>query len=720
MLNNDDKKYLKENIEKRLDNLDKKVGNVSKSKGSANIDTSTPSGKRLNELLSQDREKENRKQLLAELQKKNENGEATLAQKIEMMNLSLKTAIPDDFKEAVKDSGKILKDVGKDVKRGTNRALGGVDSIITRMMGMNPLTAMLWSAGKDITRDLWNIGAGAAQAGWGIAKGVGRGAVNIGKGVGSIFNSAVNLFKPKPKKEEDVPEDEKQVEGSRPLLESGEEFEEKDAEKSTAQKIDEIHQAFFKDFKKHLNDSEKTEKSRTSILSKGLSGIGKSMQAVSGIVNTIMAKQKLILGGLMLGALGILALVGWFKNGGLTKALSGLFPDAAGGGDGSTFIPEKISTDDLDGGLYGDAWKNAVTTKVNNGDFGKIKHTEHNDLTLGTWKHGDKPSKKGLQSFRFEAEDDKEMVILAPFDCYIKEVQFCTHKNGDKSLGYGNEKGYYRIYIEKVHTKKQGQGDVSWSQYEYCVYPVFDPKFSEQPRTQDKHKSYKVVKKGTILGYAHGYYYIVPHDKGSYQHFEASLGQYVMDSNSEFKKGYSDSINKTGEFRTENDAKAVRKMTVDNAQSLKYSKNWDEAQGFWEKVKTGAAIAANEFVQFLGGNAYNDFMYDAAAPNNLGKGDNVPQSNNTKNTFSKITESRVPNNNYNQGNTNDNKVQKQKDDLAAQEKAEQERLNKEIEKGLNESPYESKPQNVSLNVSQNTPSQAAEIFNIGQYDAATS
>ena len=698
MLNNDDKKYLKENIEKRLDNLDKKVGNVSKSKDSANIDTSTPSGKRLNELLSQDREKENRKQLLAELQKKNENGEATLAQKIEMMNLSLKTAIPDDFKEAVKDSGKILKDVGKDVQRGTNRALGGVDSIITRMMGMNPLTAMLWSAGKDITRDLWNIGAGAAQAGWGIAKGVGRGAVNIGKGVGSIFNSAVNLFKPKPKKE-DVPEDEKQVEGSRLLLESGEEFEEKDAEKSTAQKIDEIHQAFFKDFKKHLNDSEKNEKSRISILSKGLSGIGKSMQAVSGIVNTIMAKQKLILGGLMLGALGILALVGWFKNGGLENALNGVKNNilksfASEGGqqareNADKYLQEQYDKIKADAQDFDNMNKNMNLS--NGSDFSKAsyitkqggpdaKTLRTQDLQNALQKEGftkDRAIKTtqavgyGMVSAKYKnIGASKPWVLKLPFETWIGGGSDIIQIDGDD------------IHVDFVLSRGKGKNTKGVI-------------FTNAVKSSVKSGTFKPNTQIAVL------------DINS-----RLIGDWESFCGLKEGQSYEDVLlNERAQEIEKNYNKIADEPYHTPGLGDALSREADKRLGVYRKIS--AKDIKNKSLLDKNGKVIKNQMQETSPIVN-------EKSNNQQVEEPKVTTTQVPNNNYNQGNTNDNKVQKQKDELAAQKKAEQERLNKDIEKGLSESPYESKPQNVSLNVSQNTPSQAAEIFNIGQYDAATS
>ena len=590
MLNDDDKRYLKNNIENRLDKLDAKVGKVeASSKRVSQPKPDTEAGKKLADLLKQSQEKDDKEKLLEELKDRDTRGENTLAQKMELLSLTLKTAIPEDVQDA-------LKDLNKTVKDGANQAGKGIAHLTQKVMMSNPLTAMLYQ-NRDLLKAGWDITAGTAKMGWGVAKG-------IGKGTMGILNSAANLFKKKEKPVEE--EDEKPSEVGRVAVNSETEIEEEtNTELSTAQKITDLHEYFIKG--KFLQKQEAEEKKRNSILAKGLNGLNESMKMIGGVAEMIMAKQKLILGTLLVGAVGVLALAGWFKNGGLTKAIKGIlgFDKDGTDNDSSTFVPKTISTDDLDSGLSGDAWKNAVTAKTNNNDFTDISNVENN--ALGTWKANDTLSKKGLQAFQVQGNDSsKDMVIRAPFNCYINNVEFVARElpSGDK--------GYYRMYIEEVHTKKQGVSDVSWSEFEYCIYPVFDPKFTQQPKNEKR--AYKVVPKGTILGYAHGQYYIVPRNKEAYTHFEDKVENFVKDENTEFENKYKDSIQKTGDFRTDADVKAVRKNYVDNGQALKYSENFDKAQGFWEKRKTELAALANEGLQFAGGDAYDNIAYEAVAP----------------------------------------------------------------------------------------------------------
>lgn len=317
-MNEEDRKYLKNNIEKKLDNIEKTV--------SSNKPSNSETGKKLSELYKGSKERDERQQLFEELKKKNDNGEATLAQKIELMNQTIKASIPDDFKDAVKDTGKIMKSMGADMKKGASRSMQGVDSLITRIMNINPLTGMLWATGKGISKDLWNIGSGVAQAGFGVAKGIGKGVLNAGKGVGSIFNAAVNMFQKKEKPAETPEEEIKQEDYPRLSNPNTEELENEDYEKSTAKKISEIHAWIFKDFRKHNEAQIRAEQSRTNILSKGLSGLGKTMQAVNGFVEMIQAKQKLIVKGVLLGAIAIAGLAAWFKSDGFRKVLQGIVP----------------------------------------------------------------------------------------------------------------------------------------------------------------------------------------------------------------------------------------------------------------------------------------------------------------------------------------------------------------------------------------------------------
>ena len=304
MLNEDDKKYLKGNIEKKIDDLDKKMSKKSSSAKSVNNHT-TEIGKKLQELYKKDEEREDTKKYLEELKNKNDNGEATIAQKIEMLSLNLKTAIPDDFKVA-------MKETSASMKKGANQAISGASHLVGRAMMTNPLTALLWQ-NRDIAKAMWDMGMGGAKI-------LGSAIGGIGRGAAGLVNASINMFKKKdkPKTEEEVPE---QEETPRSVIDSDNDLEDlSEEEKSTAQKINELHDLFFKG--KFFQKQEKEEKQRQNILSKGLSGLGKSMQAVNKVIEVIAAKQKLILGGLMLGAVGILALVGWLKDGGMNDLIN--------------------------------------------------------------------------------------------------------------------------------------------------------------------------------------------------------------------------------------------------------------------------------------------------------------------------------------------------------------------------------------------------------------
>lgn len=312
MLNDDDKKYLKDNIENPLHNLDKQVQDLAKS--------SSASPKR-----PQPKKKETIEDRLTALEEAERKGEATIAQKIELMNLSLKTAIPEDFKQTMKETGATMK-------KGMKQVGQGLDQAIAPIMMSNPLTAMLYQS-KDViaalTGGTLKVGAGAIKGAFGVGKAVASGAAGL-------LSNAINMFKKKPQADsqaDDVPE--KEETGS--FIPRGKDEEENtdDTELSTAKKIDEIWKATVKDSLKQKAEEDKKEKTRNNILSQGLNGLGKSMKAVNAVVETIMAKQKLILGGLMMGSIAVLALVGWFKEGGLQKAIKGLLKDDKSDGSSS-------------------------------------------------------------------------------------------------------------------------------------------------------------------------------------------------------------------------------------------------------------------------------------------------------------------------------------------------------------------------------------------------
>lgn len=77
-------------------------------------------------------------------------------------------------------------------------------------------------------------------------------------------------------------------------------------------KIDEIHQLITKGYIKE-------QKTTTQVLSKGLDGIKSTMKTTGKIIGEIADKGKKLTQMITLGALGLLAIVGWFKEGGPEK-----------------------------------------------------------------------------------------------------------------------------------------------------------------------------------------------------------------------------------------------------------------------------------------------------------------------------------------------------------------------------------------------------------------
>ena len=323
MLNKDDKEYLKNNVEKKIDDIDRKIEigdrNVSAEVKKAVTDPNSHFGKKLKAIYDKQNEKDDRDKYIDELLTKKDKGEATLAEKVELIKASLDKKLPDDFKDG-------MKAMTDTMKKGGSQAMQGISHLTGRIMMSNPLTAMLWE-NRDVLKAVGDIGLGGLKMGAGLL-----GAV--GKGTAGILKASVNLFKKKKKQkiEDSVPEQDEVVEKTG----SAETAEEITDEKSSAQKITEIHDLFFKgDFFKALEKQdepkEREARNRQSVLSKGLAGIGKTMQVISGVIETIMAKQKLILGGLMIGAMGILALIGWLKNkfGSIENMING-FKDKVG------------------------------------------------------------------------------------------------------------------------------------------------------------------------------------------------------------------------------------------------------------------------------------------------------------------------------------------------------------------------------------------------------
>lgn len=294
-INDDDKKFIKDTIN---DAIDSKL---------ESYEAKTESKQRLNELKKEKQEKEDRKALIAELRDRDKKGENTLAQKMELLKLSVDNVIPKDVKNA-------LSAAGKGVQSGASQIGSGISHLTGKAMMTNPLTALLWQ-NRDIFKALGDIGIGGLKVGASV----------LGGASGAVFGALGSLFnrgkgdsqedtEPKESKKKkvvtigkgDKVEVVEENEGAAALLEE---------KKNWKKQIDEIHKEVTQD----LKDATRDRKSGNMILSKGLDGLKGSMDKVKEFTSEIASKSKAILAGVLLAGVGILALVGWFKGGGLVN-----------------------------------------------------------------------------------------------------------------------------------------------------------------------------------------------------------------------------------------------------------------------------------------------------------------------------------------------------------------------------------------------------------------
>lgn len=273
-INDDDKKFIKNTINDALSNFEAK----------------TESKRKLFDLKRQEEDKKAREEYLKELKERDAKGEATIAQKFEMLKLSVDNAIPEDLKDAWSGSKQAI---GK----GANQLGKGLSTINKKIMMSNPLTAMLYN-NRDLFGAGFNIAAGGLKMGWGALKGLGTGAAGL-------LNAAINSKK---KNEETEEQDEEEKPKFIPLLSGKSAVTNVLNEKQQWQEqIQDIHKVIVK----QNNEQKKSNE----IMSKGLSGLGKTMEAVKGFVDLIQQKQKLIVAGVLLAAVAILGLAAWFKGG---------------------------------------------------------------------------------------------------------------------------------------------------------------------------------------------------------------------------------------------------------------------------------------------------------------------------------------------------------------------------------------------------------------------
>lgn len=708
MLNNEDKKYLKDTVEKKLDNLDKKIDKgVNGAKSASNPNSEI--GKKLNDLYKQNQDREDREKLIEELQKKVNSGDATLAQKIELINQNLQKKIPDDVRDAWKMTAAEMKTGGK-------QAAKGIDSLITKIARVNPMLAMLYASSKDITKAAWDITAGTAKFGVGLAK-----------GAAGILNSAVNMFKKKEEKEE-TPEEEtpKQEEQGRISIEGKTVEEYEDEEKSTAEKINEMHEWIFNKFPKMKDAEAGEEKKKQSILAKGLGGLGKSMQAVNKVIEVIAAKQKLILGGLVIGALGILALVGWFKGGGfsdlLNKAIHKKLVNEPDYDKSKNIGLDVLKTEDSANFSNEDTIKKFIQPN-NNVDksyladnvhkFGKFHGDDFRKYAKSLGVSHNVLNKSDASSHIITQSENKETTVLVfPFPTMIIEVIPDPTQPKYVALRIAKmaavDNPFYTTELRNSQTlngvtyglvNNENGGNLTTVTYTK-VLDKLQPEF-------------QVILPYTPIAVLDAGYQII----GDIEKFlkdsvsKTTLTNYSEKRNEMMKK-FDDKYRKT----PENYKKLQKERAVERANKIAKD-TYENNKGLLDKASynidtwlNGKPISDNDYPIGM------DSTSQSYTKDVIEEG-NVSQQSDDLSGELKTSVHSVPSTDTNQGNTTDNKVNTQQTQLRNLQlkelnlsDAEKSTLYNDDKKGNNI---------IALNNEQSTPSQPSELFNAAQWNAAT-
>ena len=439
MIDDESKKFIKETIENTIDNK------------LSEHDKKTQASKRLDELKYEKRSLEDRKKLLAELDNKDKKGQATIAEKFEKLKLSVDTAIPQDFKDAWKTGS-------QGVQAGASQVGKGIGHLTQRAMMSNPLTAFLYQ-NRDILGAVGDIGIGTAKAGIGALKGLGHGALGLANSVKNLFHKG---------------EDEEQVEELN-LPKSGIFNNDSSNEKIVKdrndwqKKIDVIHEIITRDLIKE-------NKKSSEVLSKGLGGLNKTVEAVKGFTDAIASKQKLILGGILIGAAAIAGLVAWFKGGGLANLLNKQFK--ADEKDPSN-IETQQETNQLNSLKSSSDWATKDNKSITNAlkdykdnkiqEVGKqttinqadLQKSGRMDRALGAGEidHG-KWQGSGYDVDVTAMKNEKPIIFKLPFEVRLKKVVY----NQDK----GNEQ-YANVIIER--RRKLGNKTVIITKVMQVLFP---------------------------------------------------------------------------------------------------------------------------------------------------------------------------------------------------------------------------------------------------------
>lgn len=523
MLDDNSKKFIKETIEdaidKKLDDRDKK----------------TQAGKRLDDLKYEKRSLEDRKKLLAELQTRDKKGENTIAQKFEMMKLAVDNVIPQDIKDAYKSSAKTIGN-------GASQIGQGINHLTERAMLSNPITAFLYN-NRDILGAVGDIGIGTAKMGWGALKGIGHGALGLA-------NSAINLFKPK-QEDEDTEEETEKLNIKPPIFNGNDNnggITKIAKQKADWQiKIDKIHEVVTKLSIGNTKSS--------SLLAKGLKGINDSMNAVKGFVDTIVAKQKLILGGVMLGTVAILGLAMWFQNGGLKSLVNSLNPNGQKNNENFEALHNTVVTTGMEGKDLAPILRKQA---VNLGGLDSTKTTTMSNenlskLTSGKVKASDKRDGKIFNT------GGKLTPVLAPFKGIVRSVNQYTEGTGeDKTVKY-------EMVIQPDNQEVANVAKSMWKSANSSQL-VFRNLIEPQVKSED------IFEKNDILAFVRGQL-IVYNEKNKGSGMELFMKNYESQINTAKAQNYNPSINRLEKTKTKEKTKELKKFYIDKQRASNYHQN---------------------------------------------------------------------------------------------------------------------------------------------------
>lgn len=512
-INDDDKKFIKNTINDALSNFEAK----------------TESKRKLFDLKRQEEDKKAREEYLKELKERDAKGEATIAQKFEMLKLSVDNAIPEDLKDAWSGSKQAI---GK----GANQLGKGLSTINKKIMMSNPLTAMLYN-NRDLFGAGFNIAAGGLKMGWGALKGLGTGAAGL-------LNAAINSKK---KNEETEEQDEEEKPKFIPLL-SG---------KSAATNVLNEKQQWqeqIQDIHKVIVKQNNEQKKSNETMSKGLSGLGKTMEAVKGFVDLIQQKQKLIVAGVLLAAVAILGLAAWFK-GGKWKDLFKNPMDNVVGDSFKNFDAHQDAQFKMD--AYGSALSN-FTGKEQQTLFNKKPQllTGISSSTVTKSKALDGQGNSiDLTEIKFKTGELTP--VLAPYDGMVSKLNKQTNKSQGKVVNTR-----WVMIITPKETEK---------------YPVLKLKNLTSPQFRPN----VTFKKGDILAYASSdfsmeNFYGFENDKMN------NIGDYQSFVNEADQNDYKENLQRLADTKTEEENKKLDDFMYHKSRDSYYNQK-HEGEGWAQK-----------------------------------------------------------------------------------------------------------------------------------------